>query len=338
LALAAAIRDGSAVAPDGDLFAQGFDSLSATLLRNHIIMTLRGAPDDAARAAADKIGNSFVYAHPSVRELAEALGALMQPGMDGAAPSAEDAVRAMVDKYAKDMPAMNKASTQPDATVVLLTGSTGGLGSQLLATLLSDPRVVKVFALNRPGKTSSKARHEATFRDRYALYRCTQSDYLTNCCSSGLDEELLTSEKVQFIEGDAAAEHLGLSKDLYEEVSGHSHRRDPSDQRRQIRSSVTIIIHNAWRLDFNLALSSFEPNVRGTRHLLDLALTATHASAARVLFTSSIAVTQAWPRANGPFPEAPQDDARWCLGSGYGEGKYVAEQVRVEWDISFCHL
>jgi hypothetical protein len=110
-----------------------------------------------------------VYAHPSVRELAEALGTLVQPGVDGATPSAEDAVWAMVEKYAKNMPAMNKASTRANATVVLLTGSTGGLGSQLLATLLSDPRVAKVFALNRPGKTPSKARHEATFRDRYAL-------------------------------------------------------------------------------------------------------------------------------------------------------------------------
>jgi nucleoside-diphosphate-sugar epimerase len=145
---------------------------------------------------------------------------------------------------------------------------------------------------------------------------------------------------VQFIEGDASAEHLGLPKDLYEEVSEVLPSSPPAstDHRHQIRSSVTVIIHNAWRLDFNLALSSFEPNVRGTRHLLDLALTATHASAARVLFTSSIAVTQAWPRANGPFPEAPQDDVRWCLGSGYGEGKYVAEQVRVEWVISCCHL
>jgi nucleoside-diphosphate-sugar epimerase len=89
---------------------------------------------------------------------------------------------------------------------------------------------------------------------------------------------------------------------------------------------VTIIIHNAWRLDFNLSLSSFEPNVRGTRHLLDLALTSPHAAHVRMLFTSSIAVTQSWPRGE-PFPEEPQDDARWCVGNGYGEGKYVGEQV-----------
>jgi nucleoside-diphosphate-sugar epimerase len=98
---------------------------------------------------------------------------------------------------------------------------------------------------------------------------------------------------------------------------------------RQIRTTTTLVIHNAWRLDFNLALSSFEPNVRGTRHLLDLALSSPHARAVRVLFTSSIGVTQSWPRERGLFPEEPQADASWCLGTGYGEGKYVGEQVRV---------
>jgi thioester reductase-like protein len=92
---------------------------------------------------------------------------------------------------------------------------------------------------------------------------------------------------------------------------------------------VTTIVHNAWRLDFNLGLSAFEPNVRATRRLLDLALASKHARHARVLFTSSVGVTRAWPRDNGPYPEEPLADARWCLGSGYGESKYVSERLLV---------
>jgi nucleoside-diphosphate-sugar epimerase len=95
---------------------------------------------------------------------------------------------------------------------------------------------------------------------------------------------------------------------------------------------VTAIIHNAWRLDFNLALASFESAVRGTRNLLDLAMTSPHAAHVRMLFTSSISVSQSWPRDGGPFPEEPQEDAQWCVGSGYGESKYVCEQVR--WSVS----
>jgi hypothetical protein len=47
----------------------------------------------------------------------------------------------------------------------------------------------------------------------------------------------------------------------------------------------------------------------------------------RVLFVSSIGVSQSWPRNRGPFPEEPQADPRWCVGSGYSEAKYVCEQV-----------
>jgi thioester reductase-like protein len=92
---------------------------------------------------------------------------------------------------------------------------------------------------------------------------------------------------------------------------------------------VTIIIHNAWRLDFNLGLASFEPNIKATRHLLDLALTSVHASSARMLFTSSIGVTRSWPPENGPYPEEPQADVRWCIGGGYSESKWAAERLLV---------
>jgi nucleoside-diphosphate-sugar epimerase len=91
---------------------------------------------------------------------------------------------------------------------------------------------------------------------------------------------------------------------------------------------VTVIVHNAWRLDFNLALASFEPAIRGTRNLLDLAMKSAHAAHIRMAFTSSVAVTQSWPRDAGPFPEEPQDNPQWCVGNGYGESKYVCEQVR----------
>jgi nucleoside-diphosphate-sugar epimerase len=89
---------------------------------------------------------------------------------------------------------------------------------------------------------------------------------------------------------------------------------------------VTHVFHLAWRLDFNLKLASFENNVRGTRRLLDLAL----ASRARVrfLFASSVAVATSWPVAQGPYPEEPVTDTATASGaSGYGQSKYVAEQV-----------
>ena len=88
-----------------------------------------------------------------------------------------------------------------------------------------------------------------------------------------------------------------------------------------------MIIHNAWRLDFNLSLASFEPNIRSTRNLIDLALASPHASTLRFMFTSSIASAQGWDHSKGAFPEEVQIDPGVAVGGGYGEGKYVAERV-----------
>lgn len=86
-----------------------------------------------------------------------------------------------------------------------------------------------------------------------------------------------------------------------------------------------MIIHNAWRLDFNLSLASFEPHIRGTRNLIDISLSSAHA--VRFMFTSSVASAQGWDPIRGVFPEVVQLDAGVAVGGGYGEGKYVAERV-----------
>lgn len=96
----------------------------------------------------------------------------------------------------------------------------------------------------------------------------------------------------------------------------------------QLRSSVNLIIHSAWRLNFNLSLASFEPNIRGTRNLIEFALHSKHASALRFLFTSTIASSQGWDQTMGVFPEDVQYDASTAVGGGYGEAKYVCERVR----------
>ncbi|KAG0691850.1 putative aminoadipate reductase [Suillus ampliporus] len=179
--------------------------------------------------------------------------------------------------------------------VVILTGSTGGLGSYLLSSLLQREDVSVVYAFNRPSKdaTSIEQRQKSGFEGR------------------GLDLILLQSEKLVHVETDTSQEDLGLDKELYQKIC----------------ASVTIIIHNAWRLDFNLGLSSLEPQVQGARNLIDLALSSPHHPKPRFMFTSSISTAQGWDRAKGPFPEEVQYDAGVVAeGSGYGASKYVCER------------
>lgn len=85
-------------------------------------------------------------------------------------------------------------------------------------------------------------------------------------------------------------------------------------------------MHNAWTVDFNLPLRSFEDHVAGTRKLLDFC----HLSSAgaRLLFTSSVSVAGHWDVLEGPVPEKPMSIDGSCKAlSGYAASKLVVEQV-----------
>ena len=98
---------------------------------------------------------------------------------------------------------------------------------------------------------------------------------------------------------------------------------------------VTHIIHNAWPVNFNRSLASFETHVYGFCNLIRLALLSSGKRASgspptRVLFASSIAVAGRFPLLNphGPYevPEAPLD-AENTAEFGYPEAKWVCERV-----------
>jgi thioester reductase-like protein len=204
----------------------------------------------------------------------------------------------MITKYSKglDVP-LSLPSVKIDSTqqCVLLTGSTGNLGAQLLESLLLNDSVTRVYTLNRPSsKMSMLDRHFVRFHDK------------------ALDTSVLSSPKLVFLSGEASHDDLGLPKETLEEL----------------RHNLTMIIHNAWKLDFNLSLASFESHVKGSRVLIDLARSSRNSSSIRYLFTSSIASTQSWnARTQGPYPEEIVMDPKYAVGGGYGESKYVTERI-----------
>ncbi|KZT20031.1 putative nonribosomal peptide synthetase [Neolentinus lepideus HHB14362 ss-1] len=278
---------------DVDLFAQGFDSLSATLLRNRIIGALRSSAS-AANEVAFKVNQSIVFAHPTIRQLAGKIASLVdQRTTDVVGSKPTRNIVNMIAKYSATLP---KEEERP--IVVLLTGSTGSLGSHLLLQLIQTERVAKVYAYNRKSSAvSSFERQKAAFVDKGFDCSC-------------LDDAVIQS-KVVFLEGEAARDSLDLDTKIYEEL----------------QNTCTHIIHNAWRLDFNLSLSSFESHIAGTRNLLTLALTSAKSWSPRFLFTSSISVLQHWDTGKGFAPEEDYLDVDVAVGHGYGESKYVAEQL-----------
>lgn len=239
------------------------------------------------RNAASGVTQNTVYLFRSVSGMTVFLGGLVS-GVACAVMRPKVAMDEMISKYTSALPPLpslsNATSSLPLATV-LLTGSTGSLGSQILATLVEDERVAKIYAFNRPSKaTTLVQRQEAIFNDR------------------GLDIALLESPKLVLIEGEINRDNLG--------------------QLAQMLSSITLIIHNAWTLDFNLPLASFKQHVSGTRNLIHFARSCD--APPRFIFTSS--VTSGFL----DIGDTASTDASLVASAatGYGQSKYVAEQVR----------
>ncbi|KAF9238232.1 putative nonribosomal peptide synthetase, partial [Melanogaster broomeanus] len=303
---ACAISQGHNIDPSVDLFVQGFDSLSVTYLRNQIISALWKSQDPNIQSAVSRLSLNIIFQNPAIKQLAAHLSSIVSEGGTSQTVDAKEqhitAMNAMIEKYglglngrADGIPinGATNGETHPGRAVVLLTGSTGGLGSFLLSQLLDNSMVERVYALNRASSsTSIEERQRSAFLDK------------------GLSVDILCSSKLVYVEVDASQDRCGLSAALYDEA-------------RIIRGSITTVVHNAWRLDFNLSLASFEPNIKATRNLVDLGLDSHHRNSLRFVFTSSVGSAQSWGREKGPFPEEVQLDPSPAVGAGYGEAKYV---------------
>jgi thioester reductase-like protein len=175
---------------------------------------------------------------------------------------------------------------------VVLTGSTGNLGTYLLSFMIHHPDVAHIWCLNR----SDGARER-------------QLSLLTQ---RGLHGEL--PPHVTFLTANLAETQLGLKDE-------HDH---------SILANATHIVHCAWPVNFNMSFESFAPSIQGVRNLIELAKQATQDL--RIYFISSISAAGNWtaiPGARLRVPEAEIDD--WKIARfGYGQSKLVAERLLAE--------
>ncbi|KAJ7468444.1 male sterility protein-domain-containing protein [Mycena latifolia] len=276
---------------DEDIFQHGCDSLQATWIRNSILHALR----NSQRVDIKAVPNNFVYSHPTLRLLADLLTQLAS-GLTSEPEDISrraDAMQAMVHKYAKEFPEHHATSEVPNTEVVLVTGTTGAFGSHIIGQLLALPDISAVFVLNRPSADSS-----------------IQERQHTSFVANGIDPQLLESPKLKLLEGDLNASALGLSG---EEFSA-------------IRDRVILIVHNAWQVNFNMSLSSMEPLVSGTRHLIDFALGSPHPNPPRLIFISTAGVFRNL-KGNSAALEQRVTDPQISVGLGYTESKWVAEEI-----------
>ncbi|KAJ8071447.1 hypothetical protein OCU04_001767 [Sclerotinia nivalis] len=223
---------------DEDVFASGsFDSLLVfTLLRQ-----LRSALKKD-NVESEKLQASTIYNNPTVKSLASVLYKLAHPSEnEGDASKTDfDERQQMFEKYVKDLPSRISENAAEDSNAkisVILTGSTGSMGSYMLDDLVALPHISRIYALNRAVNGEERQRGASE--------------------GHGLKTDF---SKVRFFKTDMSQPHFGLDQEKYDELL----------------SNTTHIIHNQWQVDFNLSLASFEPHIRGVRNLIDFAAQSKH--------------------------------------------------------------
>ncbi|KAM3511235.1 hypothetical protein MY11210_005104 [Beauveria gryllotalpidicola] len=269
---------------DDDFFLHGIDSLQVINITKRITAGLKvaGVAEDQAILAPRDI-----YAKSTISKLASFLFSRIHGTQSNGAHSQDEILQALVDKYSAGLAKGSDTRLPAKSTgkTVLLTGSTGSLGSYLLHLLIHDPDVAKVVCLNR-SKDGGRAKQLEANKER------------------GLSTDL---DKVDFFHADLSRPDLALeATDLV-----------------RLQESVDLIIHNAWPVNFNMSLQSFEGHIQGVRHLIDFVQkTAVRAS---ITFISSIGSVDKWSDASA-VPETNLTDLN-LAAMGYGQSKQVSSIV-----------
>ncbi|KAI0719494.1 acetyl-CoA synthetase-like protein [Cerioporus squamosus] len=278
------------LADDADLFRNGCDSLQATWIRNTILRAVR----EYSKAAAQRLHMNVVFQAPSISALSDAVLRAVHDSSVTEADSGnpdETLVRLAEEHSSNLSPRPTQLRPrQSTRDVVLITGTTGGFGCDVLEHLLRDEHVAKVYAFNRSG-TQAMERQRARFRER------------------ALEEGLLSSPKFVMVDATLDVPGFGVSSDLLEEI----------------RSSLTHIMLNAWTVNFNLTLPSFEPDLKAVRNFLELALSSPFTEPPKIQFVSSIGIFEHCT-IPPPVPEQPIEPSS-AVGAGYRESKWVTEKI-----------
>ena len=267
---------------------------------------------------------NFVYRHPSIESLAQ-----ITLGFACGEIDQEDKIAGRVDlmKQLVEQLSYQSSGDPQDATMdpstqtmeggaAIVTGTTGALGSGVLAKLVDIGKISHVYAFNRrstDGRTLEQ-------RQRQALTR------------RNLDPNIASSPKVSLCEVDFDALDFGLTDTLYKElkrtvthifVIGKPHNCS-------LKYGCVLMPVNAiaWPVNFNLTLQSFVDSVTSIRNFTNFTLSSNRSRPPRVIFASSVGIFKQLPQSAAQYvAEEPVDDPIVSVGTGYSESKWVAERI-----------
>ena len=277
------------IGPDDDFFTHGMDSLQILNMSRKF----------------DGLSPSMIYSNPTASGVARCL-LLGHEQRENCAKREIDLaaaeMKAVFEKYSAPL----SDSPAAEGQSVILTGSSGQLGSYILEVLMQNAHVSGITCLNRTAGTERQSEVNQ---------------------SRGLSTTFDTA-RVRFLSADLTKRKFALSDTEY-------HR---------LLATTTLIIHNAWSVDFNMPLSSFAPQIAGVRALAELA--ARSVSRASLFFVSSIASVS---NHEGQLPSLlPVPEQFFTLDhslpapTGYARSKHIAEAVLGEFTdqihIGICRV
>lgn len=285
--------DASKLEADVDFFAAGIDSLG---VMNAAKILRAGLKESGYDVDSKTLAPRVIYSNSTPLRLAAHIFSSVIRGQNGAQSEDEqqqEAMTAIHNKYTSNLikAQRNRPDPRNDNQVVILTGSTGMLGSYLLDFMGRNPQVAKIICLNRAAD-GGRTQQIKALADR------------------GLDLSVLDT-KAEFYHANLSKPDLGLVPQVYQRLQAETDR----------------VIHNAWPVNFNIPIESFEPFLAGVRYMGDLAATATRRVA--VTFISSIATADRWnPEKHGAekVPETRFEDMSLANG-GYGRSKAVGSLI-----------
>ncbi|KAJ5272905.1 NRPS-like enzyme [Penicillium angulare] len=283
---------------DQDFFTLGMDSLQVLQISREL-----------KSLGLESIAPSRVYNNPSVELLA--LSILRNHGQ--ASPCNEDpehnrlqAMASTLQEYENEIGELQKEfgkaeprPNAPDSEVVILTGSTGAVGSYILHEILQNKAISHVYCLNRNSDSRVVQETRNAQREIPAIFPDAQ---------------------VTFLGVDLSKPKLGLESSVYDTML----------------STTTQIIHNAWPVNFNQQLHSFQPILDGVFNLISFATRAKWTPS--LFFLSSITAVANYhdvPGAEAQVPETVVTNLACPGHMGYGESKYLAERML---DYAAVHL
>lgn len=292
--LAVSVPPASTFGEEEDFFSHGLDSvqtleITANLKRNLQRLTAKSVAWISPRT---------IFRNSTLAGLSRLFGQFLNEGVvssDDSPAARAVAVNDAVARYVDNLPSRTAspvpaASEKPSGSTVAIIGSTGYVGSYLLAALLRNSTISKIYCLNRGS--------DASARNNTTLYK--------------LDKDLDTlTSKLTFFKIELGSLRLGLSQAQWQ----------------QIANEADVVVYNSWRLDLGLAIHSFDPFLRATRDLIDLSVQSQRSM--RIVFVSSMSSVQGLAITGATVPETPVEDPLAALNTGYGQSKLAAEHILV---------